>query len=118
MHQGQRTQAYNYPEHYEPRNPAGTAKTYIRVNREVVCVKQMVYVVPKQYAVLYRVDGFAVIRLNRNPAVVSMILPMTFVGYREDMRSLKAIPNVELCHNCHVPRYNASAVSLANGIAE
>jgi hypothetical protein len=47
-----------------------------------------------------------------------MILPMTFVGYREDMRSLKAIPNVELCHNCHVPRYNASAVSFANGIAE
>lgn len=93
-------------------------KTYIRVNREVVGVKQMVYVVPKQHAVLYRVNGSAVIRLNGNPAVVSMTLPMTFVGYREDMRSLKAIPNVELCHNCHVSRYNASAVSFANGIAE
>lgn len=71
----------------------------------------MVYVVPKQHAVLYRVDGSAVVRLNGNPAVVAMILPIAFVGYWKDMCGLKAVPTIELCPDCHFPRYNASTIS-------
>lgn len=50
----------------------------------------MVYITPKQYPVLNRVDGSPILRRNRNPAAVVVVKLVAFIGQRKDMRNLKS----------------------------